>query len=285
MERALFNLRVKIQDAEAVYNFIAQACRPVRYSEILGSVAKDELTFKCNKCFKKFTAYEALRNNFICPECRSVRLRETIISEVLSFLELLSFIKKIDEGNDPLFALHKTLKYPFNFEVLKSITNLEERSGYNHDYKQALRVCLENDGEHFKSPQEFAIFLNANIYGRTVLINKNKAENWLLLFSELGVISRLGSSYIICIDPEFIFNALKIYSAESNSGNNVKLELFLKFLQQFLPIEGRLPNTVVRALQTLERMQKIDLVAAPDDTSRKYLFDDGRYVREVIIKC
>ncbi|MGQ9643596.1 MAG: hypothetical protein ACUVT3_07050 [Ignavibacterium sp.] len=283
MERALFNLRVKSQDAETVYNFISQADRPVSYAEIISIMAKDELRFKCGKCFKKYNAYSALQNNFLCPEC-GIHIRETTISEVLVFLELLSFIKKTNEGYNPLFVSHKKRTLPFNLEILKAITNLEDLNNYNLDYKLALRICLENDGKTFETPQEFATFLNANLQGRTVSVNKNKAENWLLLFSDLGILSRLGSSYMICLDPRMTLELLRIYNTETSSYNHIKLESFLKFLKQFLPTEHALPSTVMHSLQTLEKVGRIELVAAPDDVSRKYMFDDNRYVREVIIK-
>jgi DNA-directed RNA polymerase subunit RPC12/RpoP len=283
MERALFNLRVKISDAEAVYNFICQKEHAVSYGEIIRMIAKNEPIFKCSKCFKKYAPYDAIQNNFMCPEC-GARVKETTISEVLAFLELLSFIKRVNEGHNPLFGLQKKIKLPFNLEILRSVTNLEESNDYNIDYKQALHVCLENDGNSFKTPQEFATFLNANLPGRTVLVNKNKAENWLLLFSDLGIISRLGSSYMIGLDPRLVLELLKIYDANTGFHNRIKLEPFLKFLKQFLPTEGTLPNTIMHALQILEKMGKIQLAAAQDDVSRKYMFDDGRYVREVIIK-
>jgi hypothetical protein len=283
MERALFNLRVKSQDAEAVYNFVSQADHPVSYAEIISIMAKDELVFKCGKCFKKYNVYNALQNNFLCPEC-GIRIRETTISEVLVFLELLSFIKKVNEGYNPLFAPQKKRTLPFNLEILKAITSLEDINNYNLGYRLALHICLENDGKMFKTPQEFATFLNARLQGRTVSINKNKAENWLLLFSDLGILSRLGSSYMICLDPRLTLEILKIYNTETSSHNHVKLESFLKFLKQFLPIEHVLPNTVMHSLQTLEKLGRIELAAAPDDVSRKYMFDDNRYVREVIIK-
>ena len=282
IERAsLFNLRVKGRDAEAIYYFIEQANRPVSYSEILIYSAKKSLKFKCKTCLKTYSLQEAISNNFSCLECGK-RVEETVISEALKFLELLSFIKKISEGNDPEYVLQKKIHLPFNLAILEAIVSLEDLN-YVMEYKKALSVCLEYYGKIFKSPQEFATFLNANIPERTLTINKNKAENWLLLFSDLGIISRLSGGYIISLDPHLMLELLDIYNKETKSKNRIKLESFLKFIKKFLPSESTLPKAVMHSLQTLERLNKIRLATSPDDISRKYLFDDGRYIREVMI--
>lgn len=281
-ERAsLFNLRVKGRDAEAIYYFIEQANGPVSYSEILTYTAKKSLRFRCKTCSKTYSLQEAINNNFSCLECGK-RVEETVVSQALKFLELLSFIKKISEGNDPKYALQRKVQLPFNLAVLEAIVSLEDLN-YALEYKKALSICLEHYGKAFKSPQEFATFLNANMLERTLVINKNKAENWLLLFSDLGIVSQLSDGYIISLDPHLMLELLDIYNKETKSKNRIKLEPFLKLIKKFLPSESNLPKAVMHSLQTLERLNKIRLATSPDDISRKYLFDDGRYIREVII--
>lgn len=294
MGRSFFNLRVRGDIAEAIFSFISQAERSVHYSEILARIGTDELRCRSRGCEEKYNLHEAIENNFLCvrSSCGGL-VKESKASEALAFLEQISFIQKQTHGNNPKYVLKNEISYPFRLALLKKINEIGKETyreepddiafQYNLQYKKALAICLENNGKVFHTPRDFASFLNTAIGTLVVTVNKNKAENWLLLFSYLGVISRVGTDYMIYFNPDLMMTLLLIYDEETSSDRRIKLEAFFKFLQRFLPIEDYPPNAILGVVQSLERSNKITLATRPDDISRKYLMSDGRYVREVII--
>lgn len=292
MARSLFNLRVKGDIAEAIFSFISQTKKGVLYSDILARIGINELRCKGRGCEEKYTLQEAIENNFSCVSCGGV-VQEFRAGEALAFLEQISLIQKQKYENNPKFVLKHKTRYPFRLFVLKKINEIGKEAyheepddvafQHNLQYKKVLAICLKHNGKVFHDPRDFASFLNTVIRTPLVIMNKNKAENWLLLFTYLGVISRVGKDYMINFNPDLMTTMLLIYVEETGSDRRIKLEAFFKFLQRFLPIEDYPPNAILGVLQILNRSRKITLATRPDDISKKYLLDNGRYVREAII--
>lgn len=294
MGRSLFNLRVRGDVAEAIFSLISQAKQSIRYSNILARIGITELKCKTRGCIERYTLQEAIENNFLCvrKSCGGI-VQESIASEALAFLEQLSLIRKQTHENNPKYALKHEISYPFRLTALEKITNIGKETYYeepddialqhNLQYKKALAICLEHNGKVFHNPKEFASFLNTEITTPLVIVNKNKAENWLLLFSYLGVVSKVGGNHMIYFNPDLMMTLLQIYNEETASDRQITLELFFKFLQRFLPIEDYPPSAILVVLLALEKSKKITLATRPDDISKKYLLNDGRYVREVTV--